>query len=366
MYLLILIIVILIMLCFCVNPNNTEQYNDFGNEHDGEEIYKHDGHNISNKDNKKEQADCDDNDDNDNNNNDNDNDDDNDDNDNKSDKNNMCEEVHGEYIYKKCLMEDGGNDCKYCDYCICVAKSGDASRCQSDKLFRECINQNIDLNNYEASKNCGLVKNGTPCKCKSCLTDEETSLDNLFCSTKDKCSINDNICYYQPPDGSKSTNGNISCNCDEGLLENPMDPLLNRQCTCIMPKPPIYPPKPVPKKIYPPILPIIIPPIPPIKCKKQEKPIDCKCNLKINHYPSSLSPYKPSSRTNTIPLAPIKLTKMKTIKKTGPIPDKKINYYQQPKYDNEPIRKGSLSNTSNVDIYKPQRDRPNKIIKCNN
>ena len=66
-----------------------------------------------------------------------------------------------------------------------------------DELFKECITQNKDINDYDACKSCGLVKEGTPCKCNSCYSDDSIYFENLTCDKKEKCNVDNNFCYYQ-------------------------------------------------------------------------------------------------------------------------------------------------------------------------
>ena len=142
---------------------------------------------------------------------------------------NFCKNKYGDYTYNRCIAGGGNhNACKSCDFCICVSKSGDVNRCASDNLFKDCMYHNKKMNNYKASKNCGLIKKGIPCKCISCYSHNPITSENLQCNVMQKqCNTTNKACYYKTK--NKKTQG--SCNCEEGLLVSSMESKFNN-CEC--------------------------------------------------------------------------------------------------------------------------------------
>ncbi len=151
---------------------------------------------------------------------------------------NQCKLNHGLKTYNKCIIEGGDpNVCKNCYYCVCVAKSGNVQRCATDELFKDCMYNNKKLNNYKASKNCGFIKEGTPCKCMSCYSNNPIQSEELVCkSGKSSCnSSGTDYCYFK----SKKNLANSKCDCEEGLLVNTFVKNTNKNCLC-SPKKPRY------------------------------------------------------------------------------------------------------------------------------
>jgi hypothetical protein len=145
---------------------------------------------------------------------------------------NLCKIIHGENVYNKCVSNNGGSqECKSCQYCLCVAKSDNSERCLHDELFRECIYNNRELNNYDSSKTCGYIISGKPCKCKSYYTDNDIYFKNQKCGSREKCIKNNNSCYYTNLSKTKTSDDDL-CDCDEGILINSGKPNYNKNCLC--------------------------------------------------------------------------------------------------------------------------------------
>ena len=109
--------------------------------------------------------------------------------------NNDCMTMFGKNKYNRCISLGGdAESCKQCDYCVCVAKSGNANRCSSDNLFKECMYHSRKLNNYKASKTCGLIKEGVPCKCMNCYNNKPIHGEEIVCSNKKNSCNMSRIC----------------------------------------------------------------------------------------------------------------------------------------------------------------------------